>query len=76
MSVIVIINEGVCLGRGRGQFSAGVVLVIKRFHRESDILVDPTHDQHTDKVVISPSILYAASQYVTVVNCVVQNFYW
>ena len=42
MSAIVVINEGVCLGRGRGQFSAGVVLVIKRFHRESDILVDPS----------------------------------
>ena len=41
MSAIVVINEGVCLGRGRGQFSAGVVLVIKRFHWESDILVDP-----------------------------------
>ena len=28
-------------GQGRGQFSAGVVLVVKRFHRESHILVDP-----------------------------------
>ena len=37
MSAIVVINEGVCLGRGRSQFLAGVVLVIKRFHRESDI---------------------------------------
>ena len=41
MSAIVTINEWVCLGRGRGQFSVGVVLVIKRFHRESNILVDP-----------------------------------
>ena len=41
MSAIVVINEGVCLGKGRGQFSVGVALVIKRFHRESDILVDP-----------------------------------
>ena len=42
MSAIVVINEGcVWPSRGRGQFSAGVVLVIKRFHRESDILVDP-----------------------------------
>ena len=42
MSAIVVINERVCLGRGRSQFSVGVALVIKRFHRESDILVDPT----------------------------------
>ena len=42
MSAIVVMNEGVCLGRGCGQISAGVVLVIKRFHRESDILVDPS----------------------------------
>ena len=41
MSAIVVMNEGVCVWQGRCQFSAGVVLVIKRFHRESDILVDP-----------------------------------
>ena len=43
MSAIVVINEGMCLDRGRGQFSMGLALVIKRFHRESDILVDPQH---------------------------------